>query len=186
MRRMGNSCRATVAQLGVVCLTVLLSTACDGTSGASSASRPLDKGRSASAAPATSSAGAEADAIETYRAMWGDAVEAGKTSDPKHARLDDHASGGALALLKHGMQDGRDKGVVAKGKPSMSPHAVSVGKNKVTLRDCFDSTTWLDYRKDGTLEDDDPGNRYRADATVKRTKGQWKVTDLYLHLAGSC
>lgn len=68
----------------------------------------------------------------------------------------------------------------------MAPEVVEATGDKVTLRDCVDGTRWLQYRLDGRLKDDIPGSHRKADATVEKVSGNWRVSRFYLYKAGSC
>ncbi|WNE95546.1 hypothetical protein PS467_09425 [Streptomyces luomodiensis] len=121
-----------------------------------------------------------------YRAMWRDLVAASATSDAGSPLLDDHATDGALELIKHGLKNAKKEKVVVKGTPRINPEVVMVAAHKVRLRDCVDGTDWLQYRLDGKLKNDVPGSHFRTDATVLRKGSVWKVSYLYMHDAGTC
>ncbi|PGH46947.1 hypothetical protein CRI70_31225 [Streptomyces sp. Ru87] len=118
--------------------------------------------------------------------MWRDLATASRTSDPDSPLLDDHASDGALELLKFGLKRAREEKVVSKGAPRVEPEVVSGDSHKVVLVDCVDDRKWLEYKRNGDLKDDVPGGHYKTDATVRVLKGVWKVSDLYMHEVGSC
>ncbi len=125
-------------------------------------------------------------ALIAYRAMWNDLVAAATTSDPKHPRLDDHAAGGALELLRYMMRQDRNKGVITKGQLRLAP----VGKNgeasKVSVRDCVDGADWLHFTRDGRLEDKIPGGHHRVNATAIERDGVWRVEHLFIDEVGTC
>ncbi|MET9077016.1 hypothetical protein ABZX95_33825 [Streptomyces sp. NPDC004232] len=127
-----------------------------------------------------------ADALAAYTAMWHDLTVASRTSDASSPLLDDHARGGALALLKYGLRKSEKEGLVSKGAPKVNPEVVTAGADKVVLVDCVDDTGWLLYKSDGKPKDNAPGGHLKTDATVQRFRGAWKVTDLYMHETGSC
>ncbi|MVO90748.1 hypothetical protein GPA10_39920 [Streptomyces sp. p1417] len=108
------------------------------------------------------------------------------TPAPNSPRLDDHAVGGALELLKHGLTTAQKQQVVTRGAPRPDPGIASASPDKVVIRDCVDGTDWLQYKRNGELKNDVPGSHFKADATVRRVDGMWKVSDLYMHEAGSC
>ncbi len=146
------------------------------------------------APPASSSASATeaevVDAIAAYRAMWKDLAEASATANEDAPYLGDHATGGALRLLKYGLAKQREEGVVGKGTPRLYPQIVSgeprKQPTKYVLRDCADDTNWLEYKKTGGLKNQVPGGHHRVDATVEIVNGTWKVTYMYLHEVGTC
>ncbi|MBA0049765.1 hypothetical protein E0L36_02250 [Streptomyces sp. AJS327] len=118
--------------------------------------------------------------------MWEDMAQASKTSDASSPQLDDHAQGAALRLLKFGLTQNAKNDVVSRGRPRIAPRVIDATEERVKLRDCVDDTKWLLYKRDGTLKNHVPGSHDRADAIVEVVKGEWKVTSLYLHEAGSC
>jgi hypothetical protein len=125
--------------------------------------------------------------VVAYTAMWEDAAEAGRTSDPEHPRLDDHASGDALALLKFVIQGHAEKGQVSRGAPRHDVTVVESTDNRRQLRDCLDETDWLLYdARDGELVDNKPGSHRWTEATVERRGSTWIVTELTLGAAATC
>jgi hypothetical protein len=160
---------------------LLLAGCVDGSSDA----RPLPRGTAETTG--TPAQDAEyAAALDAYRAMWRDLTRASEASDAASPVLDDHATGGALALMKYGLKKSMKEQVVSKGAPRVDPEMVSVNSREVVLVDCVDDRNWLQYKLNGELKNNVPGGHFKADATVRRSKGAWKVTDLYMHEAGTC
>ena len=118
--------------------------------------------------------------------MWGDVVVAARTSDAGHSRLDDHAEGGALQLLRYMMRKNKEQGVVTKGQPKFAPMVTKARGSTVIIQDCADDSRWLQYTEDGSLEDDVPGGHHRVDATVSKHGGRWLVESLYIGEVGTC
>ncbi|MCQ4084387.1 hypothetical protein NGB36_28350 [Streptomyces sp. RB6PN25] len=156
-----------------------------GTQGHSAQASQHEKPSASAAIPARQLA-----ALSAYRAMWNDLVHASLTADVNAPQLSDHASAGALQLLRYGLEQEQKEGVVSKGQPVLDPVVVSSQPTaqpvKYALRDCFDDTHWLQYTKSGKLKNDVPGGHHLTDATVELNDGTWKVTSLYLHEAGTC
>ncbi|MFE7317857.1 hypothetical protein ACFU7T_32865 [Streptomyces sp. NPDC057555] len=153
--------------------------------GAPPDAKPAPQGKGG--APASVGPRAErTEGLAAYRAMWHDFAEASKTSDAASATLRDHATSGALALMKYGLRRAKQDNVISKGVPRVAPEIISATGQEIHLRDCVDSTKWLQYKLNGELKNDVPGGHSKADATVKRLGETWKVTQLYLHEAGSC
>ncbi|GHJ35433.1 hypothetical protein [Streptomyces sp. TS71-3] len=125
-------------------------------------------------------------ALRAYEAMWRDLARASETSDAGSPLLDDHATGGALELMRYGLRKSKKEQVVGRGRPVAHPEVVAATSRKVVLVDCVDERHWLQYRLDGELRNDVPGGHFRADATVRRSSAGWQVTDLYMQQAGSC
>ncbi|MGW1528443.1 hypothetical protein [Streptomyces sp. NPDC002159] len=125
-------------------------------------------------------------ALAAYRAMWDDVVVAARTSNDERSRLDDHAEGGALELLRHMIRENEKQEVVTKGRPSFAPEVTKTGTSAVVIQDCADGSRWLQYAKDGSLKDDVPGGRHRVDATVRKRGDRWLVESLYIGEVGTC
>ncbi|MDG4856763.1 hypothetical protein P8605_01040 [Streptomyces sp. T-3] len=127
-----------------------------------------------------------AEALDAYRAWWKDLAAVSAAPDLKSPRLDDHATGGALQLMRYGLKRALKEGIVSKGEPRPAPTVTSSTRDKIVIRDCVDGTDWLQYKRNGELKNDVPGTHFKADATVRRSGGVWKVSDLYMHESGSC
>jgi hypothetical protein len=163
-------------------ITALLLGGC--TDGSSEA-RALPEGTVATTASRMPDA-EHAEAIAVYRLWWRDLAAVSAMPDPDSPKLNDHAMGGALELMKHGLKAAQENEVVTKGAPRPDPEVASASRDKVVIRDCVDGTDWLQYKLNGELKNDVPGSHFKADATVRRIEGVWKVSDLYMHEAGSC
>ncbi|MET9293074.1 hypothetical protein [Streptomyces sp. NPDC003077] len=129
-------------------------------------------------------------AVNAYRAMWKDMERAALTADPADPRLDEHATGAALRLLKYVLSEYRRQGVVAKGTSTLSPRMESVvpgsHPTRVTIRDCADASQWLLYKSDGGLKNNVPGGHHDNRATMQRFGNAWKAVELKVGKAGSC
>ena len=128
----------------------------------------------------------ENGAVTAYKAMWSDLVVAARDSDAGHARLDDHAEGGALQLLRHMMKENGEQGLVVKGAPKFAPVIMKTDASAVVIQDCADGTHWLQHTRDGALKDHVPGGHHRVDATVRRHGDTWMVASLYIDEVGTC
>lgn len=189
-RRRG--CRISAAALS---LTVVA--ACSGGGGpqahaptttkATGSTRPV---ATTTSTPLDQAALARRQALAAYEAMWRDMTVAARTADYTSALLPQHASGAALATLVHGLYTEQRLGFVSKGSPSIDPAVTGVSPppnpTSVTIRDCFDDTHWLNYKPDGTPQDNKPGGRHRTAATVTVDAGVWKVTQLSVGALGTC
>ncbi|MGW0734459.1 hypothetical protein [Streptomyces sp. NPDC002851] len=150
-----------------------------------SSSRPLPEETPRPTASRTPDA-AHDEALAVYRAMWRDLVAVSAAPDPESPRLNDHAMDGALELMKYGLRKAKKDKVVTKGTPVLAPEVVSGTEAQVVLRDCVDGRKWLQYKANGELKNDVPGTHFATDATVRLRDGEWRVSDLYMHGAGSC
>ncbi|WP_344287752.1 hypothetical protein [Streptomyces synnematoformans] len=148
--------------------------------------RPLPKGKSAEMAASSRPDMEQAEALAAYRSWWRDLAAVSATPDPASPRLNDHAMGGALELMKHGLETAQKQMVVARGTPRPNPEISSASRDMVVIRDCVDGTDWLQYKQNGELKNDVPGGHFKVDASVRRVDSTWKVSDLYMHEAGSC
>lgn len=180
MARSGRSQRHVLA--AVVVAMGLAVAGCDQGSSGSSPLPDETVDRTASATPDA----AHDEALAAYQGMWRDLVAVSAAPDPDSERLDDHATDGALELMKHGLRQAKKDKVVTKGTPVLAPEVVSGTETSVVLRDCVDGRKWLQHKLNGELKNDVPGSHRKADATVRRDGDSWKVSHLYLYEAGSC
>jgi hypothetical protein len=147
---MGLRMRADKTRVGIIAACLLGLSACSGGASTGSPSRSLPT--SASTAPVTASsrtgetastsdaaADPRAVALTTYRAMWADMVEAGKTADYQSPTLAHHAAGQALQLLVSGLYDAHKGNVVIKGEPALNPQATGVTSAERVLRKCMNA-----------------------------------------------
>ncbi|MDI5974036.1 hypothetical protein POF50_032625 [Streptomyces sp. SL13] len=166
-------------------MVTTLSTGCDGSR--VGMSRPPGDPAPTSASPRVGLGREDSGAaLVTYRAMWSDLEEAGVTADADSPVLGDHATGAALRLLKYGLSKDRRDHVVVKGTVILAPRVVSENSIRVAVEDCTDSSHWLVYKSDGTLEDAVPGGHHDTEATMRRFGRDWKVEDLAMGPVGSC
>ncbi|MEW1653952.1 MULTISPECIES: hypothetical protein [unclassified Streptomyces] len=172
-------------QLRWCCATTTALVLLGGCTGASPDAKPTPKAKGKVTTPAPSEA-ESAEALTTYRAMWHDLTMASHTSNPESSELGDHATGGALELMKYGLRKARRGKIVSKGEPLPSPKVIRATDQEVELRDCVDGRNWLEYKLNGELKNSVPGSHFRADATVRHQRGIWKVSYLYMHGSGSC
>jgi hypothetical protein len=129
-------------------------------------------------------------ALAAYRAMFDDWIAVAATSDYQNPRLTQHASGDAGLLLYKAVYLNHTDGVVAKGRPAISPRVTAVGpapeRDRATIIDCVDTTNWLIYKQNGELQDETPGGRRFVQALALRTGGTWKVNQLVVQAIGTC
>ncbi len=185
MRRHGWSLGGTVALLAL-----LATSACaDGTSDAPASARPSPSPASPTAS-LTAAQVAERDALAAYRGMWEDWVAVAETSDYESPRMARHASGSALTLAYRAVYTNWQNGVVSKGSPGLNPRITAADPadrpERVTVVDCVDTTHWLNYKPDGSLQDDVPGGRSQSQALVLFRDDAWKVDQLVLQDKGTC
>jgi len=132
-------------------------------------------------------------ALDVYRGMWADWVEAAKTSDYSSPRLGDHATSQALLLVSGSLHRAHDANIVARGAPSLAPHVThvtsvtpSASPVAVSIADCVDATGWVNYTADGQPQNRNPGGKHEVTATVGLLDDRWRVTHLTVGETGSC
>jgi hypothetical protein len=122
--------------------------------------------------------------------MWRAWVAAGTTSDPNHPDLARYASDQALQSIVRALTINRDKGWVSKGEPVIAPRVESASPptnpTVVRIRDCIDTSNWLNYKASGEPADDTPGGKRAVVADVKPFSGVWKVTGFGITAVQSC
>lgn len=177
----GWCCVRSRTRLGALAVVAVLAGGCGEGSAREAAEEKLG-----GQVPVSPSASPEDPAVAAYVAMWDDAAVASHTSDADHPRLDDHATGEALTLLRYIMEEHAKAGQVARGAPTHGVHVVESKGDRRELQDCMDDTDWLMYEKNGELANQVPGSRGLVDATVERRQDEWIVTEVFLHEAATC
>lgn len=124
--------------------------------------------------------------LDAYRSMWAEYAKAALTSNLDAPGLKNHAAEDALKLITEGLQGARDRGVVSKGQPVLSPKVVDYTAKKANIEDCADGRDWLEYTADGQPADDEPGGFRQIKAQLKLVKGTWYVTWLQVQRLGTC
>jgi hypothetical protein len=106
-------------------------------------------------------------------------VDAAKTANPETPALREYTQGDALKFLTNQLYGMQMQHMVALGEPGTSPTVIDARPldvpNTVVVRDCLDSTNWLQYRASGGLWDDKQGTRQELKAIVRRGDAGWKV-----------
>ncbi|MFJ9127678.1 hypothetical protein ACIRJS_26625 [Streptomyces sp. NPDC102340] len=186
---MGNALRAGLLGASVAAITLLVSGCGGGVDHAPKGPKGGTAKPSVSVPATATDGGANAEergALRAYEAMWKDAAAASRTADEHHPRLDDHAQGGALGLLRLTQRETRKAGKVATGGADVAPKIVDSRDKVVEINDCVDSTSWATQRKGKSSEGAEPGGHHFTEATVKLTKRGWKVSELTWRGVGTC
>ena len=159
-------------------------------SGSLKVASPATTTRVTHAPSTTQPSGTAAMALAAYRGMWEDMVIASRTSNYQSPLLPLHSSGAALSLLVQGLAKNQQQQIITKGKPEMDPQVTSTwpaeSPTQATVADCFDATSWLEYKTSGELVNNIPGGRHATTAIVVDTNGIWKVTQLAVRASGTC
>ncbi|EFC83513.1 hypothetical protein FrEUN1fDRAFT_3412 [Parafrankia sp. EUN1f] len=148
---------------------------------------PSDAGPSASLTPAEI---AERDALTAYRGMWEDWIAIAATGDYQDPRLARHVSGEALSSIYKAVYANQRDGLVARGAPtyagSVTAAEPAANPDRITIVDCSDGSSWLNYRADGQLEDNEPGGRHAIQALALKNSNTWKIDVLVIQEVGTC
>jgi len=173
--------RAAPVVMGVV----LALTACSGDRGAEQAAAPAtttSATTTTTAEPATTSTAAtdarEAAVLASYRAFWDDMIAVGATTNWRSPRMDDHATGNALAQAQATYRLLHRRGLVARGTVKVRPEVLSIRGDKATVYDCNSTSNFLAYdARTGELRDRSSGRSDGMTVTLLRRNGTWKVAD---------
>lgn len=161
----------------------------------SSGGTPATAGRSSLPAPTSraavsASAGPKDAALAAYRGMWAAYVAAARSSDASDPGLARYASAGALRLLRKGLRQDRDQGVVTRGRLVLNPQVTRVKPHdhpkRVWVRDCADASHWLTYKRTSGRRTGGKAGRHHAEAVVEQSDGQWQVIAFFVEKAGTC
>jgi len=173
--------QAPWAVLAGVLLLALLAAACtsgDGNRGSATGTTA----RTTSAAPATTSAPtttAPATAtvvLADYRAFWDDMVAVGKTANWQSPRIDDHATGQALAEAQATYRSLKSRGLVARGTVKVDAKVLSIKGGTAVVYDCNSTSNFLAYdAATGELRDKSSGRSNGKTVTMLLRGGTWKV-----------
>jgi hypothetical protein len=165
-------------------IAVLALAGCSGDSGANEAAPPATTtpATSATAAPTTTSTtvtdAREAAVLADYRAFWDDMIAVGATANWRSPRLDDHATGNALAAAQATYRDLSQRGLVARGTVKVRAKVLAIKGNKATVYDCNSTSNFLAYdAKTGELRDRSSGRSNGKTVTLVRRNGTWKVAN---------
>ncbi|MEV6461498.1 hypothetical protein AB0M66_23045 [Streptomyces albidoflavus] len=170
---------------GAVALTVLLA-GCGGEPGPKEAAPDANGAPSPSASSPPASASSdpksaeEQAALAAYQGMWRAHAVAVQKASEKGTRIEDYASGEALATIRQDIRTMREAGTRANGKLGHEPKAKVDLKSSpptATITDCLDLKDW-ETTRDGKplpLPSEQP-MRYRTTAQAEQwDDGRWRV-----------
>ena len=165
-------------------IAVLALAACSGDSGANEAapSATTTPATSTTAAPTTATTATddarEAAVLAAYRAFWDDMIAVGATANWRSPRLDDHATGNALASAQATYRSLNQRGLVARGTVKVRAKVLCIKGSTATVYDCNSTSKFLAYdAKTGELRDRSSGRSNGKTVTLVRRKGTWKVAN---------
>ena len=163
---------------------LLLLPGCSGDGRAEGAASPATTAQPTTTAPATtrtttpSQADAKAAVLAAYRAFWNDMIAVGATADWRSPRLDDHATGRALAEARSTFRSLHARGLVARGTVKVRAKVLSVKSRTATVYDCNSTSNFLAYdAKSGELRDKSSGRSNGKTVGLVLRNGTWKVAD---------
>jgi hypothetical protein len=144
---------------------------------ASSATTSTQVALSTSSAPTSTTASAEAAVLAAYRAYWGDIIAAGKTADWRSPRLDDHATGAALAAVRGHYRALKTLGLVSRGTVKLDPRVAELRETTALVEDCTDTSRFLRRdAKTGALRERPATEPTGSVMRLVLVDGTWKVT----------
>ncbi|MFI1584773.1 hypothetical protein [Embleya sp. NPDC020630] len=176
--------RGTIAAIGLAVLAMITAGCDSGDSSAAQKTTPPTAATPFSPAPTSTWA---AEALTAYRNMWAAVARAQLTSDYQSPDIPRYAADQALGYFVVTTKDNHSKGIVSKGEPIIAPRVTRETTESVTVADCVDDSTWLNYSATtGKPIDDVPGGHHRGEAVVTKSPDGWKVTHLTLEGVGTC
>jgi hypothetical protein len=155
---------------------VLLLAGCSGRAGGQ-----VDEGSSTSSAGPTTTVDPRPAILAAYRAHWADVIEAGKTTDWRSSRLDDHATGETLRTVRDNYRRLHADGEVVRGTVRLHPRVTSVQGSTAIVHDCNDATDFLRYdAKTGAPKEQRTTDIVDATVTLRLINGAWLVSSIVL------
>jgi hypothetical protein len=157
----------------------LVLAACSGGSGAEETSAPATAPPATTAAATTTTVATnqrEAAVLAAYRAFWDDMIAVGATANWRSPRMDDHATGSALAQAQATYRSLNQRGLVARGTVKVRAKVLAIKGRTATVYDCNSTSNFLAYdAKTGELRDESSGRSNGKTVTLVRRNGTWKV-----------
>jgi hypothetical protein len=124
--------------------------------------------------------------LAAYRAFWDDMIAVGKTANWRSPRMDDHATGLALAQAQATYRMLHQRGLVARGTVKVRAKVLAIKGNTATVYDCNSTSNFLAYdAKTGQLRDKSSGRSDGMTVTLVLRDGTWKVAKSHTEV-GKC
>jgi len=153
---------------------VLLVAGCSGRVGGQ-----VEEGASTSSIGPTTTADPRPAILAAYRAHWADVIEAGKTTDWRSPRLDDHATGETLQTVRDNYRQLHADGEIVRGVVRLHPRVTSVQGSIAIVDDCNDATDFLRYdAKTGAPKEQRKTDIVEAKVTLRLINGAWLVSSI--------
>ena len=156
-------------------LILAVASACGG---AGSGTQPLPPATMPSPAATAPAPTAPTDPVTAYRAYWDAYLAAADPMNPGDGRLDEHATGPALEVLRRSFGELASKNHVIRGELDLAPRLVSSEADVAVVSDCYGDGTGLYDAESGMRLDQPSGRRHLVAATLRRVDGTWKVERL--------
>ncbi|MFJ7004477.1 hypothetical protein [Streptomyces sp. SID8385] len=179
---------------GAVVLAVLL-TGCGGETALDSdrkAAVPEASAESSPSAPTNPRPTEERAVLAAYEGMWRELAVAVQKPSAGGTRIEDYASGEALATVRRDVRTMREAGTRANGRLGHEPEVTKMDPGAspptATVRDCVDLKDW-ETTRDGTPVPLPSGQpmRYRTTAQVEQwDDGRWRVITYTQHGEQAC
>jgi hypothetical protein len=175
------SLRAPGALLAGVLLLALVAAACTSSDGdgrsTTAATAPATSAAPATTSVPTTTAVASATVVlADYRAFWDDVVAVGKTANWRSPRIDDHATGQALAEAQATFRSLKSRGLVARGTVKVDAKVLSIKGRTAVVYDCNSTSNFLAYdATTGELRDKSSGRSNGKTVTMLLQGKTWKV-----------
>ncbi|MEV2276809.1 hypothetical protein AB0I72_14635 [Nocardiopsis sp. NPDC049922] len=140
-------------------------------------------GEPSASAPATSGASSDAEAaLAAYTGMWTVVVEASHEGSATPDGLEDHATEGALALMRQALEGVVASGSEVTGEPVLTPELTLEDSTHAVVADCVDDSEW----NIGAPAAAGSAAPRRVDAELVHDGLAWRVSYLRIWEPGSC
>src|SRR6266498_5975499 len=173
--------QAPGAVLAGVLLLALLAAACtsgdgDGRNATAATVPTTSAAPAATSAPTTTAVATATVVLADYRAFWDDMVAVGRTANWRSPRIDDHATGQALAEAQATFRSLKSRGLVARGTVKVDAKVLSIKGGTAVVYDCNSTSNFLAYdAATGELRDKSSGRSNGKTVTMLLRGGTWKV-----------
>ena len=173
--------QAPGAVLAGVLLLALLAAACtsgdgDGRNATAATVPTTSAAPAATSAPTTTAVATATVVLADYRAFWDDMVAVGRTANWRSPRIDDHATGQALAEAQATFRSLKSRGLVARGTVKVDAKVLSIKGGTAVVYDCNSTSNFLAYdAATGELRDKSSGRSNGKTVTMLLRGETWKV-----------
>jgi hypothetical protein len=176
-----DALQARGALLAGVSLLALLAAACtsgggDGRSATAATAPTTSAAPATTSAPTTTAAATATVVLADYRAFWDDMIAVGRTANWRSPRIDNHATGQALAEAQATFRSLKSRGLVARGTVKVDAKVLSIKGGTAVVYDCNSTSNFLAYdAATGELRDKSSGRSNGKTVTMLLRGGTWKV-----------